>query len=141
MRIRRTAWVGGLSLALLAVAGCSGDGMTTVSGTIKHNGKLVESGAINFTPADGKGPVTGGAIKDGAYSARVPPGLMKVSISEAVVVGKKPIYPTKNSPEMPITKEGLPEKYNVKTELTLDVKGGTLEKNWDLETKESKLTK
>ena len=41
-----------------------------------------------------------------------------------VVIGKKKIYPTPNSPEMPITVEALPERYNKATELKLDVLAG-----------------
>jgi hypothetical protein len=58
-----------------------------------------------------------------------------LSISAPKVVGKKKVYPTPDSPEMPITAEALPERYNEKTQLTLDVKAGTNTKDWDLEKK------
>ena len=51
------------------------------------------------------------------------------------VIGKKKIYPTPNSPEMPITVEALPAQYNEKTKLQLDVKGSKIEKDYDLKSK------
>jgi hypothetical protein len=57
---------------------------------------------------------------------------MKVSISAPKVVGKKKIYPTADSPEMPVTREALPARYNEQTELTLDVTAGTISKDWEL---------
>jgi hypothetical protein len=132
-------WVvrAGLTVALavlLALAGCSAkDGKVT--GTVTIDGTPLESGSILFVPVDGKSPTTGGSIKEGRYSVRVPPGTMKVSISAPEVVGKKKIYPTADSPEMPVTKERLPPRYNESTELTLEVKLGTNEKDFELHSK------
>jgi hypothetical protein len=106
-----------------------------VTGKIEVDGKPVENGSITFIPADGNGPTAGGIIENGQYAADVPLGNMKVSISYAKVVGKKKIYPTPNSPEMPITKEALPAKYNEKTELRYEVQPGKNEKNFELSTK------
>jgi hypothetical protein len=60
---------------------------------------------------------------------------MKVSLSATKVVGKKKIYPTPESPEMDITVESLPARYNENTELTLDVKPGKNEKDFPLTSK------
>ena len=46
------------------------------------------------------------------------------------VVGKKKMYNTPDSPEMPVTAELLPAKYNDKSDRTFDVKRGSNEKNW-----------
>jgi hypothetical protein len=133
MRLRNV--LGAVALAaLLTLAGCGDPAMPTVSGTIKVDGQPVEEGAIRFTPADGMTQTTGGEIKNGKYSVRVPVGTMKVSISAPKVVGKKKIYNTPNSPVMPITVEAIPARYNEKTELTLEVKGAT-QKDWDLQGK------
>ena len=134
MRSKRPAWAGGVLLALLALAGC-GARESRVSGSVTLNGQPVETGAITFVPVDGKTPTAGGEIKDGRYSVKVPVGTMKVSISAPKVVGKKKIYPTPQSPEMPITKEALPARYNDQTELRLDVKPGANQKDWDLQSK------
>ncbi len=117
------------------VAGCSGGPeFGDVSGTVSYDGKPVEDGSITFTPTDGKGQGGGGTIKDGKYTAKVSLGTMKVNISGSKVVGKKKVYNTPNSPEMPITEEILPNKYSDrnKTELTFEVKPGPGEKNWEL---------
>jgi hypothetical protein len=133
MRIRGAAWGVGVFLVLLALTGCdSGPPTGEVKGTVKVDGKLVEEGAIGFSPVDGKTATAGGMIKDGQYAVKVPVGLMKVSISMPKVVGHKKIYPTPNSPTMPVTVEGLPARYNEKTELQFEVKAGLNEKDYDL---------
>jgi hypothetical protein len=121
-------------LALLALAGC-GAKESRVSGTVTLDGQPIDAGAITFLPSDGQSPTAGGVIQDGRYSVKVPVGTMKVSISAPKVVGKKKIYPTPQSPEMPITKEAVPARYNEQTELQLDVKPGANQKDWDLHSK------
>jgi hypothetical protein len=119
--------------AVAVLAGCGNDVKTAdVSGTVSYDGKPVEEGAIAFVPADGKGPSGGGVIKDGKYTAtKVPVGNTKVTITGSKVVGKaKADDKQPGSPEA--RQEYIPEKYNVKSELTFEVKSGANEKNWDL---------
>jgi hypothetical protein len=132
VRCLGTAAVFAVAVGLLI--GCSGGSESgEVSGTVTYDGKPVEDGAINFFPSDGKSSTAGDVIKNGKYSAKkVPVGKMKVTISGSKVVGKKKVYDTKDSPEMPVTQELLPAKYNTASELTLDVKSGSNEKNWEL---------
>ncbi|MDY3552496.1 hypothetical protein R5W24_001579 [Gemmata sp. JC717] len=136
MRVLRFAGAVTAFAAAVALVGCSdGPDLADVSGTVSYDGKPLDDGAITFVPADGKGGTAGGVIKDGKYTAaRVPTGHTKVVISGSKVVGKKKVYPTPNSPEMPVTAELLPPKYSdpAKTELTHEVKSGTNEKNWEL---------
>ena len=121
-----------LAVALLAVVGCGpGDNMADVSGTVSYNGEPVADGSISFTPADGKTPTAGGNVKDGKYSCKVPVGPMKVSVTSAKEVGRKKLY-GKDGPDMPVMKEVLPEKYNMKTELTYEVKAGSQVKDFPL---------
>jgi hypothetical protein len=54
---------------LVASAGCGRSGVP-VEGSVSLAGASVDNGTIAFEPADGKGPVVGGAIHDGKY--RVP---------------------------------------------------------------------
>jgi len=135
VRGQRILWAAGVLLTLLALAGCGDDKNGLVSGTVQVDGEPVAAGAILFVPVDGQTATAGGEIKDGRYSVKVPVGTMKVSLSAPKVVGKKKIYPTENSPIMPITVEALPAKYNEHTELRLDVKPGKNEKDWDLRSK------
>ena len=123
--------------ALLALVGCTGDGMGEVSGTVKVDGQPLEKGASTFFPVDGKAATSGGAIKDGHYSVRVPEGTMKVTISAPKFARKKKLYPDNpNSPEMDVNEERLPARYSdhQKTELKLEVNGNT-PKDWDLPSK------
>ncbi len=122
-------------LLLLLIAGCSRDGAAEVKGTVKVDGALVEEGTIQFSPVDGKTPTTGGSIINGLYAVRVPIGGMKVSISVPKVVGMKKLYPTPDSPAMPVTKESLPAKYNADTQLQLEVKAGLNQKDFELQGK------
>jgi hypothetical protein len=132
----RTARRVALLAFLLLPAGCSDSRLATVTGTITVDGRPLEKGSISFFPADGKGPTAGSDVKDGKYTAtKVAVGTVKVQIRYAKKVGEKPLYDTPNSPVRPLFKEALPAKFNDKTELTLEVKPGTNEKQWDLSTK------
>ncbi len=53
------------AVSVLLLSGC-GDS-TSVSGNVTYKGKPVESGAITFLPADGKGPSSGARIEGGRY--------------------------------------------------------------------------
>src|SRR4051812_28331476 len=105
----------GAAIAVVALTlGCGGEPDTgDVSGTVTYDGKAVDDGAITFYPA--AGPTAGGTIKDGKYTAtKVPVGTSKVVVSGSKVTGKKKMYDTPNSPEMPVTSEYLPPKYSSK---------------------------
>lgn len=134
MRLPTFAIMGGL-FALSLLAGC-GDSfpMSEVAGKLTIDGQPFD-GAIQFSPVDGNAPTAGGLIKAGQFLVKVPPGEMKVSVSAAKVVGKKKIYDTADSPEMPITEEALPARYNEKTELKFLVQPGSNTMNLELKSK------
>lgn len=129
--------VGGCAVlaALMVAIGCSDPSNGEVTGMVRVEGTPVEKGAITFVPADGQGQTAGGEIKAGRYSVRVPVGKMKVSISMPVEDKKKKLYPTADSPEMWMYREGLPARYNENTELEFEVKSGSNQKDWDLQAK------
>jgi hypothetical protein len=129
--------MGGCALLAFFVAavGCSDPSNGEVTGMVRIDGTPLEKGTITFTPADGKGQTAGGEIKAGKYSARVGVGKYKVSISMPIEDKRKKLYPTADSPEMWMYREGLPARYNEQTELELDVKSGTNQKDWDLQGK------
>jgi hypothetical protein len=133
VRIQHAGRVAALSVALGLLTGCGGgDNMADVTGTVTVDGATPEKGSMTFIPADGKSPTAGGEIVNGKYSARVPLGTAKVQIRVPKVVGKKKLYNTPDSPVQDIFEEVLPAKYNEKTELTVEVKPGKNEKNWEL---------
>jgi hypothetical protein len=121
---------------LVAIAGCgnSNSGRSQVHGTVTVNGTPPASGAIAFTPVDGAAPTSGGSIVDGKYSVDVPIGQSKVAIRVPRVVGQRKLYNTPDSPVQPTMEESLPAKFNDETELTLDVKPGETQGDFDLKT-------
>jgi hypothetical protein len=135
MRVRRFGWAVAVA-ALAAVAGCSGPPTHgEVTGTVTVDGKPAPRGAVTFIPVDGKSQTAGGEIKDGRYTARVPLGLAKVEVRVPKVVGRKKLYDTPDSPFQDVLEEVLPDRYNNSTQLTLDVKPGKNEKDWDLKSR------
>lgn len=106
-----------------ALTGCSrGPVLMTVEGTVTIDGNALGQGAITFEPVDGKGRTAGGTIENGKYTAQVPPGEKRVRITGFEVTGQKPAYPgKKDGPMRDVVKELVPPKYNVKSELTLNV--------------------
>lgn len=123
----RASWL--LSAVVVATVGLlSGCGSEQkkykVSGTVKYKGTPLASGSITFTP-DGTGGALGGAtIKGGAFEMPAASGLQagkyKVSISQPDPKGaaKEGDAPGASKD----AKELIPEQYNVKTELTAEVK-------------------
>lgn len=136
MNLRRT---GRSVLVLLvwvcAMPGCADQSSGEVTGMVRVDGTPIESGAITFIPADGATSTAGGTIKAGRYSVRVPVGKFKVSISMPRETHKKKLYAAADSPEMAMYQEGLPARYNERTELELEVKSGSNTKDWDLQGK------
>jgi hypothetical protein len=137
MQTARAASIGVFVAAVLILIGCeSGVPMAQVSGTVKFEGQPVDDGTIAFYPADGKGPSAGNPIKNGQYSAKVPLGNMKVTVSWPKGTGvKRKLYENDpKSPEMEFKNESLPDKYTsaMATELTFEVKSGSNTKDWDL---------
>jgi hypothetical protein len=70
---RKSVFCAGFAIpVVLAILGCGdSSGLPRrypVSGTVTYNGKALEKGTINFTPADAKGRAAGGTITDGRYS-------------------------------------------------------------------------
>jgi hypothetical protein len=128
-------------LAALALAGCeTGPAMGEVSGTVTVDGQTPAEGAsITFFPTDGKSQTAGASIVQGRYTAQVPVGTAKVEIRAprpAAGAGGNTAGPGAAGPGGGgFIEESLPAKYNNETTLTIDVKPGKNEKNWDLSTK------
>lgn len=121
---------------LWAAAGCGGrvPAGHPVSGSVNLDGVPVERGLVRLS-ATGKGPPVGGEIKGGRYEVVAPAGEFRVEITAPRVVGRRKAYDTPDSPEVDVTEEAVPERYNAKTELRLDVKPGPNTKDFDLSTK------
>jgi hypothetical protein len=113
-----------LATALLAV-GCGPSGIETVEvkGTIAQDGEPLPSGTITFMPKDGVASPGGGVIKDGAYTANVPPGEKWVMVLATKVVGQKPMYAgDPNSPMEDMTEQVTSPVYNAAHQTPLEAK-------------------
>jgi hypothetical protein len=113
-----------LMLGAPLFAGCGGEQLADVSGTVKIDGKPLPEGEIIFEAADGSKTPTGVPIKDGVYTLRVAPGPKKVK-----VLASRP--PKKRDPVLgDLAREPmLGPEFNDRTTLTFDVKSG---KNMDV---------
>lgn len=127
------------ALTLVSLVGCgasSGPGKVVVSGAVTLDGQPIPNGEIRFIPTSGTiGPVSGGAIKDGVYTAKakggVPIGTHKVEIKA---------YRAKKQGQVAGSEGGaaeqyLDKRYNEQTTLTATIEAGTDTKNFELTSK------
>lgn len=106
-------------VGVLAVSGCTSSATTReVTGTVTFDDKPVEKGYIKFVPDDKTLGPDGGEITDGKFKLKAKPVPCHVEITASrEVAGAQP------DPMGTVPREDyIPEKYNVKTELTADVK-------------------
>lgn len=111
-----------LSLLAVLAAGCGPKGTDTVkvSGKVTMEGEPISMGTISFVAADGNTPSGGGVIKDGAYTAQVPPGEKVV-----LVIGNKHVGQEREFEDMPNSpmrdkyEQITPPSYNAAHETSL----------------------
>jgi hypothetical protein len=136
MMICRALYLVMLSFSIVSVlvaAGCSTDSSHgTVSGTVTLDDGPLEKGLIRFVPADGQTATADATIENGVFTARVPVGEKRITISAPKVVGKRKVYETPDSPTVDVVQELLPERYNVRSELTFTVEAGNQEQDFAL---------
>lgn len=133
----RTTWLFSIVLIGGLAAGCGArDTRGVVSGAVTFDGQPVEDGSILFEPEGGQGQTAGAAIKEGKFTAEVPLGKMRVRIHGNKKTGRKyKVYDTPESPLVEEIVELLPPKYNVNSELTLEVKPGAQQVQYDLKSR------
>ena len=131
--LRTVAWIVGL-VSMAALAGCGGGKpQAQVNGTVTLDGKPLETGVIHFYPqSDAGGPSASADIKDGRYQLQTGIGPMKVVINATQVIGKRKLYNTPDSPVVDDTRNLLPERYNMKSELKATLTAGPNETNFEL---------
>ncbi len=121
----------GIVFLLAFSTGCGSsksDGLTPAKGTVTLDGTAVAKGTIRFTPGDGVTPSVDAAIEDGKFSTRLPKGKLTVMINSGKKIGEQRMY--EEDPQSPVTdimKEIIPEKYNVKSTLSVEVADKPLE--------------
>lgn len=123
--------------SLLLSIGCGGRSSdikkVELKGTVTFDGEKVPNGEIRFYPTGGtKGPVSGGPIRDGQYTARAGGG---VPVGEHVV-DIRGFRPAKNAPgdsaEGGAVEQYLPIQYNSQSILTVTISPDTRTKDFDL---------
>ena len=125
---QRIAFVG---LVAVFAVGCSkGRPTGDVHGTVTVNGQPVSEGAVRFIPVNGDTPATGGTIRDGKFQVQVPVAKQRVEISSNVVDKEK--TPPNATGDQIVMKILVPPRYNIQSELTLDVVPGLNEPDFKL---------
>ena len=104
----------------MGLAGCSGPTQQEITGTVTLDDRPVPDGHIRFDPTDGKTSSAEAFLKDGKYTAKVTAGNYKVEIYSPRSKGKatRIAGPGADAEEV---EETIPEKYNVNTQLKVDV--------------------
>jgi hypothetical protein len=120
---------------LVPVLGC-GDGKASVAGTLTFDGQAVETATITFIKSEGGLVREGAIVRDGSFTAHVPPGKYKIEVNAQKVVGKGKAPAFKGGfEEVPITAEMFPENYNSKSQLSEEIKSGVNTLKLDLKSK------
>ena len=113
-----------LVLAVVAITGCGQDtDRRAVSGSVALGGQPVDRGSIQFAPmGDNQASASGAPIIGGKYSIGRDGGLLPGKYLVRIY------WPEKNTigqgRGVPVPKERIPAKYNVRSELTVEVRGG-----------------
>ncbi|BBO34633.1 hypothetical protein [Lacipirellula parvula] len=125
--------------SLLFAVGCGNSSAidkVVVSGVVTLDGQPISNGEIRFIPTSGTiGPVSGGAIKDGAYTAQakggVPIGTHQVEIKAYRANPKSKTA----SAEGGAAEQFLDARYNAQTTLTATIEPDTETKDFQLTSK------
>jgi hypothetical protein len=127
-------WAASTLAALALLAGCDGGPATgEVTGTVRIDGQIPPAGSsITFFPSDGKSPTAGAVLDKGKYSVRVAVGNCRVEIRAPKASSKSGPKVDGPGAEGGWIEELLPAKYHDESELTLEVKSGTNQKDWNL---------
>ena len=126
----------GCIIMLASMSGCGKEeAKATVTGEVTFNGKPIERGTITFVAAEGNASPVTVEITNGKYEAATTAGSKKVMIAGTRVLRKIKDPGDPDGPLLEQTEDYVPDKFNVNTELKLDVQKGANTKNWDLEHK------
>ena len=115
--------------ALVLIAGCNTSGRLPLKGEVSFDGTPVKWGYVQFSPMPGtSGPKMGADIKDGSYEIATARGLFSGEYRVEIQAWER----TDKVSRDPVTGEKieggvrqlLPPKYNVKSELTVELVSG-----------------
>lgn len=139
MRIRREciwcgAWLLALAAGLSVLAGCTGNkpDVSKVFGRVTLNGKPLPYARVEFQPEKGR-PSAGMTDENGNYTLDFSLGQSGALLGKHTVrISTGGERPDPATGEMKVFPELVPSKYNTQSELTVEVKSGKNELNFDL---------
>lgn len=139
----------GSSLSILATLVCvftggcgSGKNEFPVSGKITVGGEPIPNGAIVFYATDGATAVGGGTIKDGVYTANVPPGEKQVTVTGNKITGQAPMDASMpGSPMVDQREDVVPAIYSQQTTTPLKATITAETKDLDFELEKGEMAK
>ena len=129
-----------VAFALLGLAlGCSdGQSFGDVQGEVNFDGKPLAEGVVRFVPEDGKTSTASALVAAGKFREKVPVGTHRVEISSPKLpkgINSQKEMKRGTVDEGAALEELIPEKYNSRTTLKTQVKSGTNEVKYDLQSK------
>jgi hypothetical protein len=112
------AWL--TAVTLLPIAGCGGDGLADVTGTVTIDGAPLAEGDIIFEAADQSSTPQGTTITNGQFQLRVGPGkkIVRINASEGDGV-VDPLMQTEGRRSI------IPPEFNTSSTLTAEIQAGT----------------
>ena len=124
-----------LGLCGFVAGGCGGENLPTVSGTVTVDGQPLKDGMMQLLPLEGDAPSEATKIQEGRFSLALAKTKYKVQIY-APRVSKVEAKLDVNGPGGgPTMEETLPPRYNVQSELTLDVSGPRSDVRFELKSR------
>jgi hypothetical protein len=107
---------------LLPLAGCGGDGLKEIHGTITYRGQPLPKGVIEFLPPDGNGPTAAAPVVNGEFKLRVGCGRKAVRIQGFRASGKR-AYSSgpPGGPPVEEQEQFLPERFNANSTLVQEI--------------------
>jgi hypothetical protein len=119
--------------AACLLVGCGGADLGSVQGTVSWQGAPLPTGEVRLVPLSNQGKIAAAHVEQGQFSVELAPGPWRIEFSAPKVTGKQRMYDAPDSPTVDVVEELLPPRYNVQSELTLDVVAGSQEAKFDLQ--------
>jgi hypothetical protein len=120
-----------LCCCTVLLSGCSRATAVKIGGKVTWQGKPVDQGVICFLPEDGQGGAVPADIKNGRYDLTVPFGPKRVEISSVKVTGQRKVMMGAQPMMMDVREELLPEQFNKKSTLRVDISANSGNKDVD----------
>jgi hypothetical protein len=129
-----------LVLLCLCLAGCSDGGACSVSGQVTFDGQPLPEGNIKFDPAgESQGAAGAAKIQDGRYEIPLDSGMLAGKFLVSVTANKKTGRTVKQFDSTTATMDEIiqyiPDRYNVQSELQVDLTPGPNQKDFQLDKK------